>query len=245
MENLNARVVERYLSGLKNKNLSQVPFAPDVSFESPLTPKLTGKERVVECLTGLFPAIKDIRIKQHIVEGEYVATVFDFDSTFGVIPVFDCFRISNGLLKEIRPYYDPRPITNAVPSDRSLEETLIAEERQKWELWKQKDVDKVEGLYADDFLEVDVSGRGVVAKAQAFQEVRDSDLVIHGFSLSDFRVLRPSQDTAIVIYKATGSFSMKGQEFPNVIIYASSAWANRGGKWLTVYYQATPGRVAP
>jgi hypothetical protein len=42
---------------------------------------------------GLFPAIKDIRVKQHIVEGEYVATVFDFDTTFGVIPVFDCFRV--------------------------------------------------------------------------------------------------------------------------------------------------------
>lgn len=62
--------------------------------------------------TGLFPAIQDIRVKQHIVEGEYVATVFDFDTTFGVIPVFDCFRVSNGKLKQIRPFYDPRPITN-------------------------------------------------------------------------------------------------------------------------------------
>lgn len=105
------QAVEAYLQGLKDKNLSKVPFASDVTFESPLSPKLTGPEAVTEFLTGLFPAIKDVRVKQHIVEGEYVATVFDFDTTFGVIPVFDCFRVTNGQIKQIRPYYDPRPIT--------------------------------------------------------------------------------------------------------------------------------------
>lgn len=113
MANPNIEAVERYLNGLQRKDMSNVPFAPDVTFESPLTPKLEGKEQVVEFLTGLFPAIKDIRIQRHIAEGEYVATAFDFDTTFGVIPVFDCFRVSDGLLKEIRPYYDPRPITEA------------------------------------------------------------------------------------------------------------------------------------
>lgn len=106
------RVVEGYLDGLRKKDLSEVAFAPDVTFESPLSPKLNGEQAVAAFLTGLFPAIRDIRVKRHIMEGEYVATVFDFDTTFGVIPVFDCFRITNGKLKEIRPYYDPRPITN-------------------------------------------------------------------------------------------------------------------------------------
>ena len=112
MRNELTKVVEDYLDGLKRKDLSRVAFAPDVTFESPLSPKLTGERAVVDFLSGLFPAIKDIRVKQHIVEGEYVATVFDFDTTFGVIPVFDCFRVSNGKLIQIRPFYDPRPITN-------------------------------------------------------------------------------------------------------------------------------------
>jgi SnoaL-like domain len=97
---------------LKNKDLSQVPFAPDVTFEGPLSAKISGVDAVQEFLTGMFPVIRDIRIKRHIAEGEFVATEFDFDTTFGVIPVFDCFRVSNGQLKQIRPYYDPRPITN-------------------------------------------------------------------------------------------------------------------------------------
>lgn len=104
--------VESYLHGLKNKDLSNVPFASDVTFESPLSPELVGAEAVIEFLTGLFPAIKDIRVKQHIVEGEYAAMRFDFETTFGLIPVFDCFRVTGGKIKQIRPFYDPRPITN-------------------------------------------------------------------------------------------------------------------------------------
>ena len=68
---------------------------------------------VSEFLTGMFPVIKDLRVRQHIVENEYVATRFDLDTTFGVIPVFDCFRVANGLIQEVRPFYDPRPITDA------------------------------------------------------------------------------------------------------------------------------------
>ncbi len=113
MANPNVEAVESYLNGLKKKDLSNVPFAPDVTFESPLSPKLEGKEPVIEFLTGLFPVINDIRVQRHIAEGEYVATAFDLDTTFGVISVFDCFLVSNGLLKYIRPYYDPRPITDA------------------------------------------------------------------------------------------------------------------------------------
>ena len=112
MRNELIKIVEGYLDGLRKKDLSDVAFAPDVTFESPLSAKLSGEQAVTAFITGLFPAIRDIRVKRHIVEGEYVATLFDFDTTFGVIPVFDCFRISKGKLTEIRPYYDPRPITN-------------------------------------------------------------------------------------------------------------------------------------
>ncbi len=39
MTNPNVEAVESYLNGLKNKDLSSVPFARDVTFESPLSPK--------------------------------------------------------------------------------------------------------------------------------------------------------------------------------------------------------------
>ncbi|MGH9802395.1 MAG: ester cyclase [Blastocatellia bacterium] len=109
-------IVESYINGLGNKrDFSGVPFAPDVTFENPMTPKLHGVEAVTSYLSGLFPAIKGCRIQDHVIEGEYVASLFDFETVFGVIPVFDRFRIDlgTGQIKEIRPYYDPRTITEA------------------------------------------------------------------------------------------------------------------------------------
>lgn len=115
----NVAAVEAYLKGLANKDLSKAPFAADVTFESPLTSKLTGRDAVIGFLTGLFPAVKGVQIHHHIVEGEYVATIFDFETIYGVIPVFDRFRVVSGQLKEIRPFYDPRPITEAGRSPAS------------------------------------------------------------------------------------------------------------------------------
>ena len=40
-------VVEAYLNGLARKDLSNVPFATDVTFEGPRVPRLIGRERVV------------------------------------------------------------------------------------------------------------------------------------------------------------------------------------------------------
>jgi len=107
-------VVNSYLEGLGRKNLTGVPFAPGVTIESPLTEKLVGVERVQDFLTGLFPAVKSVRVNRHIVDGEFDAVQFDLDTVFGMIPIFDCIRVTNGLIQQIRPYYDPRPITEGV-----------------------------------------------------------------------------------------------------------------------------------
>ena len=49
----------------------------------------------------ILPAIKDMQIKQHIVEGDYVATVFDMETTDGIDGVFDRIRLLDGEVKEI------------------------------------------------------------------------------------------------------------------------------------------------
>lgn len=105
---------ESYLQGLRDKDLSTVPFAPSVTLQSPLTEKVMGVDAVVRFLTGLFPVIKDLRVTRYIAQGEYVAAAFELDTVFGVIPVFDCIRVANGLIQDIRPYYDPRPITDGI-----------------------------------------------------------------------------------------------------------------------------------
>lgn len=115
-------VVERYLRGLKDHDLAGVPFAPDVAFQGPLSARLTGIDAVTEVLDQMLPVIRDVRVERHIVDGEYVATVFELDTIFGVIPVCDCFHVVDGQLRQIRPFYDPRPILEGMARQR-VEET--------------------------------------------------------------------------------------------------------------------------
>ena len=106
-------VVERYIHGLGTGDFSQVPFADEVSYESPLTPKRTGQDAIA-FLSALFPIMRGADVHQHIVEGEYVATVFHLRTPNGVTIVFDKFRVVDGKLKEINPYYDPSVLNEAV-----------------------------------------------------------------------------------------------------------------------------------
>ncbi len=112
MKNPNLKVVESYLYALRDKDLSKAPLAPDVIFEEPLTPTLNGAEAVLAYLPNVLPLINDVRIKRHIEDGEYVATMWEADTPLGMIPVCECFRVVDGQIKEVSAYFDPRPITN-------------------------------------------------------------------------------------------------------------------------------------
>lgn len=48
--------------------------------------------------------------KVAVVEGDYVATVFDMETTEGIDRVFDRIRVLDGELKEIHSFYYPRPL---------------------------------------------------------------------------------------------------------------------------------------
>jgi predicted ester cyclase len=97
--------VEAYLDCFVSKNVSQVPFAEDVTFEGPRMPKLTGRQTVIGFLASIMPAVKGIQVKQHIVEGDYVATVFDMQTVNGVDHVFDRIHIVGGEIKGVHAFY--------------------------------------------------------------------------------------------------------------------------------------------
>lgn len=97
--------VEVYLNSFASKNVSQVPFAEDVTFEGPRMPKLTGRQTITGFLASIMPAIKGIQVKQHIVEGDYVATVFDMETVNGVDHVFDKIHIVDGEIKGVHAFY--------------------------------------------------------------------------------------------------------------------------------------------
>ena len=117
---VNVQACEAFISGLVDSDVANMPFAPDVVLASPLDPAhpAVGKDAVVQFLKSrVFPKIPvhRARVERHIVEGEYVATLWTatFKSTEGHnvdVPIFDFFRVSGGLIKEIRPYFDPNQL---------------------------------------------------------------------------------------------------------------------------------------
>ena len=80
----------------------------------PMWPPIKGAATVRAVFTGFFPTIKGININRHIVDGEWCATFFDFDTTFGTIPMVDCIHVVDGQIMSIRVYYDPRPILESM-----------------------------------------------------------------------------------------------------------------------------------
>jgi hypothetical protein len=99
--------VEAYLDCFATKDLSKVSFAEDVTFEGPRMPKLTGRATILGFLTSILPMVRGIQLKQHIVEGDYVATVFDMETVNGVDHVFDRIHIVDGEIKAIHTFYYP------------------------------------------------------------------------------------------------------------------------------------------
>ncbi|HTR36665.1 MAG TPA: nuclear transport factor 2 family protein [Bryobacteraceae bacterium] len=98
-------VVESYLDCFATKDLSKVPFAEDVTFEGPLMPRLTGRATVLAFLAQILPMVRCIQLKQHIVEGDYVATVLDMETVNGVNHVFDRIHIVDGEIKAVHAFY--------------------------------------------------------------------------------------------------------------------------------------------
>ena len=106
----NVAAVEAYLGCFESKDLSKAPLAEDVTFQGPLVGALTGLRSVKGFLASILPMVKGVRVKQHIVEGNYVATVFDMETTHGVDHVFDRIEVVDGEIKDIQTFYYPRPL---------------------------------------------------------------------------------------------------------------------------------------
>ena len=102
-------MVEAYLDCFVSKNVSQMRLAEDVTFEGPRMPKLTGRQTILGFLASIMPAVKSIQVKQHIVEGDYVATIFDIETVNGVDHVFDRIHIVDGKIKGVHAFYYPQP----------------------------------------------------------------------------------------------------------------------------------------
>jgi hypothetical protein len=101
-------IVEALLHGVRTRDPSIAPLAPDVVLAGvPSARRLVGAE-VATFLSRLSPWVDGIRVERHVVEGPYVATMLVLDTAAGGVSAFVCFRLSKGWIKEIEIFYRVR-----------------------------------------------------------------------------------------------------------------------------------------
>ena len=105
----NIAAASAFLKAIKDKDLSQAPLAESVSYNGPLSGEaIRGRNHVTRFLGAYLPVINDVRLVRHIADGDYVATVWQADTSFGPISLVYVFRMEIGKIVEIHAFYDPR-----------------------------------------------------------------------------------------------------------------------------------------
>jgi hypothetical protein len=123
----------------------------------------------------------------------------------------------------------PAPVTEA---------DAIAKEKAIWDTIKNKDYAAFGNTLADD--ETEVTPEAIADKAGSTAMVKDFEP--SEVTFSDWKFMSIDKDAFLVTYTVAVKGKYKGKEIPAAegSARASSAWANRGGKWLAVYHQECP-----
>lgn len=116
------------------------------------------------------------------------------------------------------------------------EADAIAKEKAIWETIKVKDYEAFGSMLASDQLEVlDVGVHDKAASIAGVKDFEPSEVVF-----SDWKHLPINKNAFVVSYTVNMKGKYKGKEFAPQSVRASSAWANRDGKWLAVFHQECP-----
>lgn len=114
--------VERYFEGLATGDVSRIPLAENVRFVGPTVPDgVQGSAAVGELLANVAAGAKSMVAARILVEGEYSCAPFELvfhDDNVPPIAGVDCFRVVDGRIVDIQPFYDPRPLIAAEVSGR-------------------------------------------------------------------------------------------------------------------------------
>jgi len=125
--------------------------------------------------------------------------------------------------------------TMETKSTKVSEADIIAKEKAGWDAIKKKDWDAFGKTLASDYIEV--LDDGVHDKAGTLAAIKDFDLTEVTFA--DWKMLTIDKDAVIIIYSATVKATLKVQAVPPGPYREASAYVNRDGQWLNIYYQET------
>jgi hypothetical protein len=122
-------------------------------------------------------------------------------------------------------------------SDKN-KETIISKEKAAWQAYKDKKADEFKKLLSTDL--VTVYADGMHSLQQELDGMSKSD--VKSFDLSDFNVVFPDQDTAIITYKAKIEATSNGKDVSGSY-NVGSVWHMANGQWIGIFH--TDMKVAP
>src|SRR5262245_44987744 len=131
----------------------------------------------------------------------------------------------------------PETKSSAPPSEAEI----IAKEKASWDAFKRKDADAFKKTMASEFVGVGWSGTQDVAASVA--GMKDFELTEATFA--DWKMTTIDKDAVLLTYSATVKGSYKGKPVPEGPYREASAYVNRNGEWVGIYYQETLAKTAP
>jgi len=126
--------------------------------------------------------------------------------------------------------------SGAASADSGLKEMFETKIRVEWEALKNKDKNGYAELLADDYLGVEVDGKGERNKIQAVSELAETN--VFTYTLWGFKLIPLGADAAFVIYESTTQFPPKSQ-IRLSRVYITELWVKRAGQWKELHYQET------
>jgi limonene-1,2-epoxide hydrolase len=107
-----ASVLDAYAQAMRSGDYTNVRFTSEVSFVGPLTNgAINGEAQVKDFLRKVSMDVGDIRVRRQIIDGEFASVIAELETKNGIIvPFSEFFRVVDGKIAEIHPYFDPRPL---------------------------------------------------------------------------------------------------------------------------------------
>ena len=124
-------------------------------------------------------------------------------------------------------------------ANEGLQDQLVAQEKQLWEAWKNKQPDVWRSALTDDavfFGEYGVSSKENMVAEQA-ESVKYCD--VRSYTLDHFRVIPLNMDAAILLYEAE-QHAVCGGRAVQPFMHGSSVYVRRAGKWLNAFRSEVP-----
>jgi hypothetical protein len=136
---------------------------------------------------------------------------------------------------------DANKAVETKPATTVSQAEMELREKATWEALEKKDYDAFANMLASDYLEI--GDDGVFDKPTLVNYLKD--LNTEDATFSDWKMLPINKDAVILLYNVTIKGTFKGKAIPPGPYRASSAWVNREGKWLAIYYQQTAVDTTP